>query len=506
MGVLMEARGLTKSFSGAPALVDGELSIDEGEIHALVGANGAGKSTLLKAITGVHHPDSGTILLSNEEGNLEEVTIPTPRRASELGIAIVHQELVLAENLTVSDNISLGNEPMRNWGLTLDRRRANEHARKALALLDSDIDPRATVASLSNANKQLVEIAKNLAKRARLLILDEPTTSLTDNEADELFQVLRRLRGQGMGIVYVSHRMEEIYKLTDRITVMRDGRYVETIATKDANRPDLVRSMIGRSLAEEMSREHRVETDEGAVSLEIDNVSSDSGLSGVTLAVREGEIVGLFGLVGAGRTELARVAFGIDPARDGQIRVMGETIRNPKPSKSIEAGVAFLPEDRKHEGLILGLPIRENIGLAALSQSGPILLTSALEDSIWNRFQDKLGIRAQGANQTVGSLSGGNQQKVALAKWLALNPSILILDEPTRGVDVGAKQDIYDTIRELAAQGVAILLISSEMEEIQLLSDRIAVLREGELVFDKPNIDLDSRTILAAAMWGTQNE
>ena len=500
MQTLLLARNITKSFSGAPALRDGQLEVNRGEIHALMGANGAGKSTLLKILTGVYRKDAGDIALADEQGRLVDTDIEDPRDATRLGIAIVHQELILSENLTVADNISLGAEPMKWAGQVIDKKTSLANARRALEVIGADIEPTRVVGSLSTAEKQLVEIAKCLSRKARILILDEPTTSLTDNEARKLFEVLDSLRASGIAIVYVSHRMEEIFSMSDRITVMRDGSYVDTLTTSETSRSALIRMMIGRTLSEEYANAPDEPKPFGDTVLNVMNLSSDELLQDVSLKVHSGEIVGMFGLIGAGRTELARAVFGIDKPREGVVEVKGRTLHKTTPDKAIAAGLALVPEDRKDCGLVLDLSISQNMELATLRNAGFVSWTTKRTRNLWNTFSESLGIVARSWQQPFGTLCGGNKQKVVLAKWIALNPSVLILDEPTRGVDVGAKEDIYTIIRTLAADGTAVLVISSEIEEILMISDRVVVMREGTVTLDAINTNLDRHSLLSAAM------
>lgn len=503
MEPLLSARGIVKNFAGAPALRDGRLDVVRGEIHALMGANGAGKSTMLKILTGVYSKDAGTVAMADEDGRLSEVRIERPGDADALGIAIVHQELILHENLSVADNISLGSEPTSFGGLVVNRRAATGTAREALALIGADIDPTREVGDLSTAEKQMVEIAKSLARSARLLILDEPTTSLTDNEAGRLFTVLEGLRDSGIAIVYVSHRMDEVFELSDRITVMRDGSYVDTLTTETTDRPALIQKMIGRDLARQYERPPKRHDETGTNALAVEGLSTPDLLDDVTIEIRRGEIVGMFGLVGAGRTELARALFGLDRASSGTVSVAGRPIGRLSPARAIEAGIGLVPEDRKNCGLVLDLSIGDNMQLAALRKRRFVEWTEARSRALWRDYSKSMGIVARDRRQRVDTLSGGNQQKVVLAKWLALRPEVLILDEPTRGVDIGARADIYAIIRRLADEGAAVLAISSEIEEVLMISDRVVVMREGAVTLDSPNRDLDSRTLLSAAMGET---
>jgi ribose transport system ATP-binding protein len=500
MRTFLDATSITKSFSGAPALSDGRISVDRGEIHALMGANGAGKSTLLKILTGVYTKDAGQIKVANDDGNLVEAVMHGPRDADRLGIAIVHQELILSENLTIADNISLGSEPMTFGGIMVNKHAAVGEAKRALALVGADLDPLAMVSSLSTAEKQLVEIAKSLSRNAQLLILDEPTTSLTDHESRKLFEVLQALRDRSIAIVYVSHRMDEIFSICDRITVMRDGAFVDTVATSDIDRRDLIRLMIGRNLTREYGEVNTSTRQPGEPVLSISDVSTPGLLRGVSLQVGRGEIVGMFGLIGAGRTEVARAAFGLDRVSTGRIAIQNRRMSRVTPQRAIAAGLGVVPEDRKDCGLVLGLSISDNLDLAAQRRWPAIQWSGIRSKRLWAEFSARLGIVARDRHQAVGTLSGGNQQKVVLAKWLALKPAALILDEPTRGVDVGAKEDIYTVIRELADAGTGILVISSEIEEVLMISDRIIVMREGAITFDAPNRNLDSHVLLSAAM------
>lgn len=500
MKTVLDAAGITKSFSGAPALRDGRLQVAEGEIHALMGANGAGKSTLLKILTGVYAKDAGQIRIADSEGRLVEADLHGPRDADRLGIAIVHQELILSENLSIAQNITLGSEPMTFGGLVIDTRAANAHARAALALVGVDLDPRSMVSTLSTAEKQLVEIAKALARNARILILDEPTTSLTDNESRKLFTVLRGLRDSGIAIVYVSHRMEEIFDICDRITVMRDGSFVETLVTADIERGELIMLMIGRTLTAEYENVGASHRTVGDPVLSVRDLSTTDLLRDVTLDVRRGEIVGMFGLIGAGRTEVARAVFGLDRTSVGSIRIQERDMGRLTPQRAIAAGMGLVPEDRKDCGLVLELSISDNMDLATLRRWPAIQWTGVRSRRLWEQFSTRLGIVARNRQQVVGTLSGGNQQKVVLSKWLALEPALLILDEPTRGVDVGAKEDIYGVIRQLADAGTGVLVISSEIEEVLMISDRIIVMREGAITLDAPNRTLDSHALLSAAM------
>jgi ABC-type sugar transport system ATPase subunit len=500
MKAILSAVGITKSFSGAPALRDGRLEVHQGEIHALMGANGAGKSTLLKILTGVYSKDAGQLSMVDDQGFMSEVEITSPRDADRLGIAIVHQELILSDNLSVADNVSLGAEPMKFGGLVLDKQASLNAARDALRLVGAEIDPSRPVSSLSTAEKQLVEIAKSLARNARLVILDEPTTSLTDNESGKLFEVLDKLRKSGITIVYVSHRMDEIFAICDRITVMRDGSYVDTLTANETSRDELIQLMIGRALAAEYERSPGQTAKIGARVLSVAGLSTPDLLRDVSVAVHRGEIVGMFGLIGAGRTEVARAMFGLDRPTAGTIHIQDQEFKRLTPERAISAGLGLVPEDRKDCGLVLDLSVSDNMELAALRNWKFVEWSGSRSRKLWDDFSKRMSIVARNRRQAVGTLSGGNQQKVVLAKWLAMKPSALILDEPTRGVDVGAKEEIYAIVRQLAADGAGVLLISSEIEEVLMISDRVVVMREGKVTFNSPNKNLDSHILLSAAM------
>lgn len=499
--LLVAMSHVEKAFAGVKVLRDGSIDIRAGEIHALMGANGAGKSTLMKILVGVYSPDGGSVAIANPGGDLSEVAGLTPRTATDHGIAIVHQELVLLDELTVAENLSLGREPRNRWGLIRDRE-AEVLARDALMRVGlGDVSPRARVGGLSTAKKQLVEIARALSSGARVIILDEPTTALSTSEANQLMDILRALRDEGVAVVYISHRMDEIFSLTDTITVMRDGAYVATVATADVTRDELVRLMIGRELQAYTARQtHSVApTFDGECALQVDALTS-TALHGVSLGVHRGEIVGIFGLVGAGRTELARAVFGVDGYASGSVTVNGQPLTPRSPARATAVGIGFVPKERKASALVLGLSNIRNLELAMLPRVSVFKRTAKDDTELWQTYSEALGIVARGPHQETGRLSGGNQQKIVLAKWLAVNPSVLILDEPTKGVDVAAKQDIYEQIRMLADQGVAIVVISSESEEIRMLSDRVIVMREGAITHEGPNQNLDDEALLRHAM------
>jgi rhamnose transport system ATP-binding protein len=486
----VELRGISKHFGATAALTDVSMDLRAGEIHGLVGENGAGKSTLVKILAGVHQPESGTILL-----DAETTQIHGPAHSRSLGIAVVHQEPRLFPDLTVAENVFIGHAPSGrlrtiDWGAT---------RRAALALfgeLDVQVDVGAPVRGLSMADQQLIEIAKSLSLEARVLILDEPTASLSAHEVARLFTIVRRLRDRGVSVLFVSHRLDEIFDLCDRATVFRDGRHVVTTATSELTTADLVRHMVGRTV----SLFPKVETPIGDVLLEVRDLTKVGVFRDVGFSVRAGEIVGFAGLVGAGRTEIARVLFGIDQRDGGEIWLGGTPVNFANPSAAMHAGIAYLPEDRHQEGLVLGFSIAQNVTLPILPRLFPrLLIRSSAERKVADEHTERLNVRMTGVDQLVESLSGGNQQKVVLAKWLASGPRVLILDEPTRGIDIGAKVEVHRIISELAASGLGIILISSDLPEVLAMSDRILVLHEGRVTADIPRDRATQERVMFAA-------
>jgi ribose transport system ATP-binding protein len=470
---LLEMSGVCKRFPGVQALDGAELTIEPGEILAVVGENGAGKSTLMKILSGVCSPDSGTIFMNGRQVQPRD---PIHAR-DELGVSIIYQEFNLATHLSVAENIFLGRLPSR--GGFIQYNQLYREAREFLAMLGTDLDPRVPVSSLSVAQQQMVEIAKAISYQASLLIMDEPTAALTSRETDALFQVVRGLRDKRVGIIFITHRLDEIFQIADRVTVMRDGKTVGTRPIGELNRGTVVRMMVGRDLSELYAAK---EKPVGKPLLEVEHLSVPSRLYDVSFQLRAGEILGLFGLLGSGRTELARALFGIGPAPRGQVRVDGREGLLHSPADATKIGLAYVPEDRKQHGLILRMSVRENTTLAVLrSLTRLTLVRPALERRVTDRFMEELDIRTPSREQTVNNLSGGNQQKVVLAKWLASNPRVLFLDEPTRGIDVGAKAEVHSIMTDLAKKGVGILMISSDLPEVLHMSDRILVMHEGRL-------------------------
>lgn len=469
---LLVMSGISKSFPGVRALDSVDLELLQGEVLALVGENGAGKSTLIKILAGAHSPDGGTIRI-----NGHAIQLANPVDAQRSGVTVIYQEFNLVPGLTARENIFLGQTKSKNGFV-----RANEERRAATALfsrLGVAIDPEATCRQLTTAQQQLVEIAKALAQNARILVMDEPSAALTSQEVTRLFTIIRELKSQGIGIIYVSHRLDEIFEVADRVTVMRDGRRVSTRSIRDVTRDHLIELMVGRRIEHEFPRR---QTTLGEVRLEVRDLCRGKKARNVSFEIRRGEVLGLTGLIGAGRTETARLIFGADLSESGSITLDGRRLRIRNPRDAIREGIALLTEDRKAQGLVLARSVRENFGLPNL----PLLshwgwLQQGREQSALARFVESLRIRISNQDQPMRQLSGGNQQKVVLAKWLERACQVVIFDEPTRGIDVGAKFEVYLLINELAAQGKAILMISSELPEILGMSDRILVMHEGRI-------------------------
>ena len=489
---LLALRHLAKSFGGARALRGVDFDLHAGEVHALLGENGAGKSTLIKIVTGAHQPDAGSIAIAGET-----VADLTPASARKLGIACIYQQPALFPDLTVAENIGLRLEPaaaFRRVAWAARRRRAQE----LLTRIGAAVSPEAEVRSLSMPEQQLVEIACALGAGARIVIMDEPTASLTQKEQHLLFAVVHELRNTGVGVIYISHRLEEIFTLADRVTVLRDGESVGTSRVGDINESELIRLMVGREMTQIYPPS---ESAPGDTVLALREVGCPgAGVQGVTFEVHAGEVFGLAGLVGAGRTELARVLFGLTPATVGEIALNGRRVAVRSPQEAVALGIAYVPEDRRRHGVVLELPIAHNMTMAIHRRLFPAAwLRFAAERGLALDFIRNLAVKGAGPAAPGGSLSGGNQQKVSLARWLATKPRLLILDEPTQGVDVGAKSEIHKIIRRLAKDGLAVLLISSDLPEVLGMSDRIGVMRGGRLVGILPG-GSDAPTVMAAAL------
>jgi rhamnose transport system ATP-binding protein len=490
---------VTKSFGAVRALKGVSFELHPGEVHALLGENGAGKSTLIKVITGAHTPDGGLLEIG---GNVVENL--TPERARDLGVACIYQQPALFPELSVSENIALRLEKPGAFQ-RVDWKARRRNAAGLLERIGAAINPEAAVKTLSMPEQQLVEIACALGSGARAVIMDEPTASLTRSEQELLFGVVRDLRASGVGVIYISHRLEEIFTLADRVTVLRDGESIATQPVRDAHgqmqlsEEELIRLMVGRQVAAIYPPREGVP---GDTVLELDSVGcAMSGVSGISLRVRSGEILGLAGLVGAGRTELARILFGLTPADSGKITFENREVRIGSPREAVDLGIAYVPEDRRRHGVILQMAIAENMTMAVHPRLFPGgVLRFGVERALALEYMERLGVKAYGPEAPGGSLSGGNQQKVALARWLATKPRLLILDEPTQGVDVGAKSEIHRIIRSLAAEGLAVLMISSDLPEVLGMSDRIAVLRGGRLVQTLEGAEATADAVMAAAL------
>jgi rhamnose transport system ATP-binding protein len=488
---LVELRGVSKSYGGVHAVADVSFAIHAGTVHALVGENGAGKSTLVKILTGVVHPDEGELLIDGEPHRVGD-----PQTAHKLGIVAMFQEPTVFPDLTVAENVFAGRHrttPLRTvaWGAM------RSEASRILQDLGADFPPDAPVRGLGVADRQLLEIGKALSSSARLLIMDEPTAALSPHEVENLFGTVRRLRERGVAIVFISHRLEEVTAIADTVTVLRDGRHVATTPAADVSHGEIVRLMVGRSLDALFPKE---EAEIGDVVLRAERLRRRGVFSDVSFELRRGEIVGLAGFVGSGRTEVARSIFGIDRLDSGRLWISERRFRPRSPRAALRRGLAYLPEDRLQQGLVQPMSISANTSMAVLPRLTPAgVLQPWRERRLARRFMEQLRIRATSPAQTVRSLSGGNQQKVVLSKWLAAEPRILILDEPTHGVDVGTKADVHRAISQLAAQGLTILMISSELPEILGMSDRVLVMREGRLVAELSRAEATQERIIEAA-------
>jgi ribose transport system ATP-binding protein len=472
--VVME--GIEKTFPGVHALSGCRFDLHPGEVHALVGENGAGKSTLMKILAGVYQKDAGRILYKGAE-----VSIPNPRAAQHLGISIIHQELNLMQHLTAAQNIFIGREPRQGFPVLLDEKRTNELTRELFEKLHVKLDPRTKVMDLAVAKQQMVEIAKALSFNAEVLIMDEPTAALNIAEIEELFRIIRDLRAHGVGVAYISHRLEELKQISDRITVMRDGNYVGTVDTPQAEITRIISMMVGRTLYE--TSRNLKDTSQHEVLLDVRNLRRGRTIRDVSFQARGGEILGLAGLMGAGRTEVARAIFGADPLEAGEVLVKGRKVHIRQPSDAVRNGIGYLSEDRKRFGLALGMDVEANIVLATMSRFLGLLgiIKRGETKAAAEKFVKLLSIKTPRLGQQVKFLSGGNQQKVVVGKWLVRDCRILFFDEPTRGIDVGAKSEIYKLLNDLAEQGKAVIMISSELPEIIRMSHRIVVMCEGRI-------------------------
>lgn len=487
--LILEVDGISKRFGGVQALKDVNFNLKYGEVHALVGENGAGKTTLINVLGGIVQRDSGRIIYQGEEVHFE-----LPRQAIEAGTAIIHQELAMMPQLNVIENVYIGRMPTKNG--RINWKKAEEDTRQMLDQVGLNINPRILVGNLTISQRQLLEIAKALSMNATLLIMDEPNSSLSESESEILFEVIKRLKERNVAILYVSHKIEEVLHIADRVSVLRDGQYRGTMLKEDASVDKIIHMMVGRDLLSAVTREDR---SVGKVRLVVKELSSPS-FNNINFTIHEGEIVGFAGLVGSGRSNVARAIFGDEPYDRGEILLDGKPVRFRHPSDAINNGIGMIQEDRKELSLFMGLSIQFNMSVAKLpelSRGGVIKRAEVKQNS--DNYIDQLSIKLNSVNDPVSSLSGGNQQKTTLARWLAIDPKLLIMDEPTHGVDVGAKADIYELMRDLAEQGISIMLISSELPEIMTMSDRVVVMHEGEVTAILEQAECDEETIMIYA-------
>lgn len=489
---ILTMKGIDKSFPGVHALDHVDLEVRKGEVHALMGENGAGKSTLMKVLTGIYTKDSGTITYEGKE-----VEFHGPKEAQEAGIVIVHQELNMMNHLTVAQNIFIGREFMK--GAMIDDAKMNAESKKLFDQLGINIDPTEKMGNLTVGKQQMCEIAKAISHKAKVIIFDEPSAALTEAEIEELFKIIRDLRDQQLGIIYISHRMDEIKVITDRVTVMRDGGYVGTLITKDCTKDDIINMMVGRVIYEDPKTQSMVAPDAPVV-LKVEHLNAGKMVQDVSFELHKGEILGFSGLMGAGRTETARALFGADPKESGDIYVNGKKVDIKSPKDAVALGIGYLSEDRKRYGIVVDKSVSENSTMAHLKNFVKgLFIDKKKENSATQDYINRLNTKTPSTDQLVVNLSGGNQQKVVLAKWLVKDCDILIFDEPTRGIDVGAKSEIYHLMNELVAQGKSIIMISSEMTEILRMSDRIVVMCEGKKTAEIDIAEATQENIMHAA-------
>ncbi|WP_343246584.1 sugar ABC transporter ATP-binding protein [Diplocloster hominis] len=490
--VILTMKGIDKSFPGVHALKEVDFDLRKGEVHALMGENGAGKSTLMKVLTGIYSKDSGTITFEGQE-----VNFTTPKEAQDIGISIVHQELNMMNHLTVAQNIFIGREKMN--GKLINDKKMNEEAAKLFERLNIKINPAEKMGNLTVGKQQMCEIAKAISRDAKVIIFDEPSAALTEAEIDELFKIIRDLRAKNLGIIYISHRMDEIKVITDRVTVMRDGEYVGTLITEKCTKDDIINMMVGRVIYEDPKEKSNV-PDDAPVVLSVKNLNAGKMVRDVSFDLRKGEILGFSGLMGAGRTETARAIFGADKIDSGEIFVNGKKVVIKSPQDAVNAGIGYLSEDRKRYGIIVEKTVAENTTMASLEHfTNGLFIDKSKEKEAAVEYVDKLKTKTPTVDTKVVSLSGGNQQKVVIAKWLVRDCDILIFDEPTRGIDVGAKSEIYHLMNELVAQGKSIIMISSELTEVLRMSDRIVVMCEGRKTGELSIEEASQEAIMRAA-------
>lgn len=497
--LLLEMTGISKNFPGVKALIDVNLALKSGEVLALLGENGAGKSTLMKILSGVYQPDTGSIRIQDKDEKIK-----SPKQAQELGIATIYQELNLIPQLTVAENIFLSREFVNSFG-KIDWSQMFNESNKLLMQLDVNFTAKEKVGNLSIAEQQMVEIAKALSLDAKIIIMDEPTDALTEKETVRLFKVIEQLRKEGKGIIYISHRLEEIFAICDRLTVLRDGKYIDTCQVSETDNEEVIQMMVGRKLADKYPKVKGAPKQEV---LSVKNLSINKKLYDINLSLFAGEVLGISGLVGSGRTELAKAIFGAIPIDKGAIFVEGKEVNIQHPRDAIRLGVVYASENRKEEGLVLGLSVKENMTLASLgkiiSKIGRV--NKRQEQEKVEEYIDKFNIKTPSSSQIIKNLSGGNQQKVVLGKWMLTKPKVLILDEPTRGIDVGAKVEIYQFINKLKQEGVAVMVISSELPEVLGISDRIMVMSQGRITGAFAGEDATQEKIMAKAVVGGKNE
>ena len=493
---VIELRGISKSFPGVKALSGVDFDIYPGELHALCGENGAGKSTLIKVMTGAHAPDEGSILV-----NGEAVSFSSPQQALSMGIACIYQELSIVPQLDVAKNIFLGNMFTKGKTGFLDKKRLYKDAAEILHdHIKLNIDPHEIAGRLSVAQQQMVEIGRALTRQAKVIIMDEPTSSLSDKEVETLFKLIRMLKADGIAIIYISHKLDEVMQLSDRITILRDGQRIKTVNTADTTKERLISDMLGRELSNMYNKQP---AEIGGTVLEVNGLTRSGVFSDISFSVKSGEIVGFFGLVGAGRTEIMRAIFGMDRYDSGEVILGGEKLRGRSPSRAIRSGIGFATEDRKSEGLALRLSILANMTIVKLSQLSRFgVISRKKQRRTADEYVSSISIKTPSVSQLVGNLSGGNQQKVVVAKWLMMEPRVLILDEPTRGIDVGSKSEIYSLIVRLAQQGVAVIIVSSEIEEILGICDKVNVIHEGRLVSTLDAATSSTHDVLTSAFGG----
>ena len=496
---ILEMKNIDKYFSGVHALKSVNFDLRAGEVHALMGENGAGKSTLMKVLTGIHTRDAGEITLFGNKVNFTDIS-----QSQKMGVSMIHQELNMMNHLTVAQNIYIGREPLKG-NFYIDDRKMEKEAKKLFDRIGINIDPSVVLGTLTVGKQQMVEIAKAISFNSKLLILDEPTAALTQTEVEELFAIMNDLRSKGIGMIYISHRMDEINRISDRITVMRDGEYVGTMLTKDTTKDEIVKMMVGRVVYGD-KKEHSNVKEDAPVVLEVKNLCSSNTVKNVSFKLRKGEILGFSGLMGAGRTEVARAIFGADTFQTGEIYINGKKVSIKDPYTAVKNGICYLSEDRKRYGLMLDKSVAENTALSSLEKFikfGWIRDKQIADES--RKYNEKLKTKTPSMEQLLKNLSGGNQQKVIIARWLMKDSDIFIFDEPTRGIDIGAKSEMYELMEELAANGKSIIMISSELSEIQRLSDRVIVMCEGRITGELDIKDATQEEIMKYATMREEN-